>query len=66
MHPLLQALFSASHDVRAVLSTDDIQKAKHYDYPELTALDLATRRAIVGEGRPAIMEWLFCTVRAAH
>lgn len=62
----LQALFSASHDVRAVLSTDDIQKAKHYDYPELTALDLATRRAIVGEGRPAIMEWLFCTVRAAH
>lgn len=57
--------FATSHDVRAVLSTDDIQKAKHYDYPELAPLDLATRRAIVGEGRPAIMEWLFFTARRA-
>lgn len=61
----LQARFAASHEVRACLSVDDIQKAKHYDYPELAALDLATRRAIVGEGRPAIMEWLFFTARTA-
>lgn len=61
----LLARFAGSHDVRAVLSTDDIQKAKHYDYPELAPLDLATRRAIVGEGRPAIMEWLFFTARRA-
>jgi len=61
----LQARFAATHDVRTCLSVDDIQKAKHYDYPELAPLDLATRRAIVGEGRPAIMEWLFFTARAA-
>lgn len=57
--------FAATHDVRACLSVDDIQKAKHYDYPELAPLDLVTRRAVVGEGRPAIMEWLFFTARAA-
>lgn len=61
----LQARFAATHDVRACLSVDDIQKAKHYDYPELAALDLATRRIIVGEGRPAIMEWLYFTARTA-
>lgn len=57
-------LFRATHDERACLSVDDIQKAKHYAHPELTPLDLATRRAIVGEGRPAIMEWLFLSARA--
>ena len=61
----LQARFAPTHEVRACLSVDDIQKAKHYDYPELRPLDLETRRTIVGEGRPAIMEWLFFTARTA-
>jgi SAM-dependent methyltransferase len=61
----LMERFRTTHDVRTCLSVDDIQKAKHYHYPELAPLDLATRRAIVAEGRPAIMEWLFFTARAA-
>lgn len=61
----LMELFRATHDVRTCLSVDDIQKAKHYDYPELAPFDLATRLAIVAERRPAIMEWLFFTARSA-
>lgn len=56
-------LFRDTHERRSILSIDDIQKAKTYDYPELAGLDLATRRAILGEFRPTIMEWLFLTSR---
>lgn len=59
----LADLFRDTHDLRVVTSLDDIQKAKTYDYPELTHLDLSTRRAILAEFRPTIMEWLFLTSR---
>ncbi len=59
----LAGLFAGTHEVQTCLSVDDIQKAKHYDYPELAGLDLPTRRAMVGEGRPATMEWLLCKSR---
>jgi hypothetical protein len=54
----LTRLFSKTHDIRSVLSIDDIQKAKTYDYPELDDFDLFQRRQIVEECRPAIIEWL--------
>lgn len=55
----LVRLFHRTHELRQVLSVDDIQKAKHYEYPELAGLDLATRRLIVAEYRPTLMEWQF-------
>ena len=59
----LAGLFQDTHQLRTLTSIDDIQKAKTYDYPELAPFDLATRRAILAEFRPTIMEWLFLTVR---
>ena len=58
-------LFQDTHDVRTLTSIDDIQKAKTYDYPELATFDLATRRAILAEYRPTIMEWMFLTSRSS-
>ncbi len=57
----LAQLFSATHNLTVAESMDDIQKAKTYRYPELTDLDLPTRRSILGEYRPTIMEWFFLT-----
>ena len=58
-------LFQSTHQLRTLTSIDDIQKAKTYDYPELAPFDLATRRAILAEYRPTIMEWLFLTSRSS-
>lgn len=55
----LPELFRETHELRSILSVDDIQKAKTYNYPELAGLDLATRRAILAEFRPGLMEWQF-------
>ena len=60
----LAELFRETHELRSILSIDDIQKAKTYDYPELAGLDLATRRAILAEYRPTLMEWQFFTSRS--
>jgi len=60
----LIALFQNTHNIRTLASIDDIQKAKTYNYPELSSFDLDTRRAILAECRPAIMEWLFLKPRA--
>ena len=57
----LKKLFERTHHVETILSCDDIQKAKHYDFPELLNLDLSERFEILKEKRPAIMEWLFFT-----
>ena len=57
-------LFRDTHERRSILSVDDIQKAKTYNYPELEGLDLATRRAILAEFRPTLMEWQFLTSRS--
>lgn len=61
----LSELFQGSHQIRAIASVDDIQKAKTYQYPELEDLDLATRKIILAEYRPTIMEWLFLKSRSA-
>ena len=62
----MAALFRDTHELRSILSVDDIQKAKTYDYPELTGLDLATRRAILAEFRPGLMEWQFLKSRTSR
>lgn len=60
----LPELFRETHELRSILSVDDIQKAKTYNYPELAEYDLATRRAILAEFRPTLMEWQFFTSRS--
>jgi len=57
--------FQRTHDVHQILSVDDIQKAHTYEYRELDSYDLQTRKVLLAESRPAIMEWLFMTSRSA-
>ncbi len=59
----LKRRFSRTHDVESVFSVDDIQKVHTYDYPELDQWDLHTRRALLTELRPYVMEWIFCRAR---
>lgn len=59
----LEALFAESHKLTQVLSVDDIQKAKHYDYPELQGLPVEVRFQLLREGRPMIMEWLLAEAK---
>lgn len=59
----LEALFGSTHELTTVLSTDDIQKAKHYQYPELAGLPIQVRFQLLREGRPMIMEWLLAEAR---
>src|SRR6478609_9884506 len=51
-------LFSETHTVNVTLSTDDIQKAKRYKFPEADNLSLSDRFFLFQEGRPTLMEWL--------
>ena len=55
---ILREAFRETHEVRSIRSTDDIQKAHTYRYPQLDKYDIDTRRLVLGERRPAIMEWL--------
>lgn len=57
----LRDVFAATHEVAVYSSIDDIKKAQSYDYPELAGLDLAQRKQVLAEGRPAIMEWFHLT-----
>jgi len=59
----IRTLFAATHDLECFESIDDIQKALRYDYPELKALDLATRKEVLAERRPAIIEWFYLQSR---
>lgn len=57
----LRSVFSKTHCVRSINSTDDIQKAHTYRYEQLAKYDTNERRLILGERRPTIMEWLVVT-----
>jgi len=61
---VIRQRFERSHVVEAIQSLDDIKKAKSYSYDELRGYDLATRRILLGEYRPAIMEWFYMRPRA--
>ncbi len=61
----LREVFAKTHQVRAIKSTDDIEKAHTYRYVQLDKYDTKTRRLILSERRPAIMEWLVLTSREA-
>jgi len=59
----LRDVFSRTHHLRSIKSTDDIEKAHTYRYSQLENYDAKTKRLILGERRPAIMEWLVMTSR---
>ncbi len=55
--------FANTHNLLAVSSIDDIQKAKYYEYPEIADCNLALRYYLLAERRRSVMEWLFLTPR---
>ena len=57
----IREVFSESHDIHAVKSVDDLEKAHTYVYAELDGFDLASRKMLLAERRPAVMEWFFMT-----
>jgi predicted O-methyltransferase YrrM len=59
----IRARFDATHVITAIQSTDDMEKARTYLYDELKSYDLQTRKLLLGEVRPATMEWFYLTPR---
>ena len=59
----LRSLFEPTHTIEVYGSIDDIKKAQQYAYAELEGLALATRKKILAERRPAIMEWFYLRPR---
>jgi precorrin-6B methylase 2 len=61
--PNLRRIFSQTHQVETISSTDDTVKAQTYQYRELGPYTTMERRTILAERRPAIMTWLVMTAR---
>jgi hypothetical protein len=59
----LKKLFSKTHDIESIFSIDDIHKAQNYNYSELSGQTMEDKKKILGEGRPAIMEWVICRAK---
>lgn len=59
----LESLFSETHKIHKIRSIDDLDKAKNYKYEQTQNLDLETKKILFREGRPQLMEWLFCESR---
>lgn len=55
----LSELFKNTHKLTIVYSIDDIQKAKTYDYNEISNCTLPTKKILLEEGRESIMEWFY-------
>jgi hypothetical protein len=55
----LSRRFARTHEIVSIKSVDDITKAHSYVYEELADYDLATRKILLAESRPTIMEWFY-------
>lgn len=55
----IRQLFENTHDLEVIQSIDDIKKAQTYWYEELEQYDLETRKILLAESRPHIMEWFY-------
>lgn len=53
----LRNAFAETHQIRAIKSVDDIQKAHTYQYPQLDGYDIKTKWLVLSERRPGTMEW---------
>ncbi|BDD06412.1 hypothetical protein [Aureibacter tunicatorum] len=56
----LKKLFEDTHVIHSVLSTDDVQKALHYNFDTIQNLSLDQKKYLLSERRSSIMEWLYC------
>jgi hypothetical protein len=59
----IRKLFEATHAIEVFQSLDDAKKVELYDCHELEGFDLATRKILLAEHRPAIMEWFYLKAR---
>jgi precorrin-6B methylase 2 len=57
----MRAVFSDTHDIHSIKSSDDIARAHACGSRELANYSLQEKRLILAEWRPAIMEWLVMT-----
>jgi hypothetical protein len=62
----MREAFAKTHHIQSIRSKDDIEKAHTYSFPQLVAYNTSTKRLILSERRPAIMEWLVMRTRARH
>jgi tRNA G37 N-methylase Trm5 len=62
----IREIFKETHEIGVFQSIDDIKKAQEYLYDELEGFDLATRRVLLAEYRPAIMEWFYMKPRRSY
>jgi len=58
---LLRQRFAATHHIESVASTDDADKPAHYPWIAQENFTPEEWRALLAEGRPGIMEWLWLT-----
>lgn len=63
---IIRRRFQSTHLITAIQSIDDIAKAHSCGYEELRSFDLATRRSMLAENRPSIMEWFYMTSRGGE
>jgi len=61
--PNLCRVFSETHHIEPISSTDDIEKAHTYQFAELKRYSPSERFTILGERRPGIMKWLVLTTQ---
>lgn len=59
----LYEIFNRTHDIEVIQSIDDIQKAKTYNYAELSDYSLEIKRTLLAEERPSILEWFYIKSR---
>lgn len=54
-------LFKDTHNIERIKSLDDIEKIRRFSFKEIEGLSFQTKKILLSEGRPVIMEWFFCT-----
>jgi len=58
---LLRQRFAATHHIQAFTSTADADKPNHYPWRSHEHFAPEEWRALLAEGRPGTMEWLWLT-----
>lgn len=59
--PSLYKIFEQTHHIKLIQSTTDESRAINYQLSELKGLSFRTRKFILSEYRPEIMNWMVCT-----
>lgn len=57
----IEQLFTKTHQIKKIKSTDDIEKIRKYNFKELESLSFDEKKLLLSEGRPNIMDWYWIT-----